>query len=229
MLWGEIGYLYKETEHLDSLGKPQKSYKYREVFCNEKGVKRSEFYQGQAQGYRPELCVEIHKADYKKEGHFFYDGTLYRVIRTYPVKNECLELICQSLVERRNSMPSTSAFIKAARVRINQIVTCYYDEAPTQDAPSQYCVLNGIHVTDLEDGDLISFYLDIWVNENEPDATVELEELCDKIRNELRNEVISVDGVFMAHIGFESRGAEDDKEFDIAHRRLSMSARAFYY
>jgi hypothetical protein len=23
---------------------------------------------------------------------------MYRVIRTYPVKNECLELICQSLV-----------------------------------------------------------------------------------------------------------------------------------
>lgn len=98
MLWREIGYLCKETEKLDTLGKPYKIFEKREVFCNEKGVKRNEFYQAQAQGYRPELCVEIREADYEREGHFEYNGTMYRVIRTYPVKNECLELICQALV-----------------------------------------------------------------------------------------------------------------------------------
>ena len=65
---------------------------------NEKGVKRNEFYQASAQGYRPELCVEIRAADYKRETHIEYDGIMYRIIRTYPVKNECLELICQSLI-----------------------------------------------------------------------------------------------------------------------------------
>lgn len=98
MLWREIGYLCEETEHIDSLGKPYKVFTKREVFCNEKGVKRSEFYQAQAQGYRPELCVEIKAFDYSREGHFEYNGVMYRVIRTYPVKNECLELICQALV-----------------------------------------------------------------------------------------------------------------------------------
>lgn len=98
MYWRDIGYLCHETEHIDSLGKPYKEYERREVFCNEKGVKRNEFYQAQAQGYRPELCVEIKELDYNRESHFEYKGIMYRVIRTYPVKNECLELICQALV-----------------------------------------------------------------------------------------------------------------------------------
>jgi len=98
MYWRDVGYLCKGNEKTDSLGKPYKEFEKREVFCNEKGVKRNEFYQAQAQGYRPELCIEIKALDYDKEGHFEYDGTMYRVIRTYPVKNECLELICQALV-----------------------------------------------------------------------------------------------------------------------------------
>lgn len=98
MYWRELGYLCKEIEKIDSLGKPYKEFEKQEVFCNEKGVKRNEFYQAQAQGYRPELCIEIKALDYNREEHFEYDGTMYRIIRTYPVKNECLELICQALV-----------------------------------------------------------------------------------------------------------------------------------
>lgn len=98
MYWRELGYLCREIEKTDSLGKPYKEFVKQEVFCNEKGVKRNEFYQAQAQGYRPELCIEIKALDYNKEGHFEYDSTMYRIIRTYPVKNECLELICQALV-----------------------------------------------------------------------------------------------------------------------------------
>lgn len=98
MYWRDIGFLCIETEKIDTLGKPYKVFERREVFCNEKGVKRNEFYQAQAQGYRPELCVEIKELDYNRESHFEYKGTMYRIIRTYPVKNECLEVICQSLV-----------------------------------------------------------------------------------------------------------------------------------
>ncbi len=98
MYWREVGFLCNEIEKINSLGKPYKEFEKREVFCNEKGVKRNEFYQAQAQGYRPELCIEIKALEYNKEGHFEYNNTMYRVIRTYPVKNECLELICQALV-----------------------------------------------------------------------------------------------------------------------------------
>ena len=98
MFWREFVYLCSEKETLDSLGKPFKTFEKKEVFCNEKGVKRNEFYQAQAQGNRPELCVEIKACDYAREGLLEKNKTMYRVIRTYPVKNECLELICQALV-----------------------------------------------------------------------------------------------------------------------------------
>jgi len=98
MLWREIGYLCIEEEKLDDLRKPYKDFAKREVFCNEKGIKRNEFYQAQAQGYKPELCVEISESEYNREGHFEYKGVMYRILRTYPVKGEKLEMICTALV-----------------------------------------------------------------------------------------------------------------------------------
>ena len=101
MYWRDIGYLCTETEKIDSLRKAYKEYTRREVMCNQKGVKRAEFYQAQGAGYRPELYVEIKELDYDNESHFEFNGKMYRIIRTYPVKNECLELIAQSLVAEK--------------------------------------------------------------------------------------------------------------------------------
>lgn len=98
MFWREVGFLCVEEEKLDKFNKPYKTYAEKMVFCNSKGVKRSEFYQAQAQGYRPELCVEVKEIDYEKETHFKYEGTMYRIIRTYPVHDEALEIVCQALV-----------------------------------------------------------------------------------------------------------------------------------
>ncbi len=125
-------------------------------------------------------------------------------------------------------MYNTKAFIKALRERVNKVLPTYYEEAPSKNAEFPYAVLNGIHVIDLAAGDLASFYLDIWTDEKEPNATETLEELCDTIRNELIDEVITERGVFAAHIGFDNQSAAADSEFDIAHRKLSMSARIFY-
>lgn len=125
-------------------------------------------------------------------------------------------------------MYNTKAFIKALRERVNKVLPTYYEEAPSKNAEFPYAVLNGINIIDLAAGDLASFYLDIWVDEKKPTATEELEALCDTLRNELTNEVITERGVFAAHIGFDNQNAVADSEFDIAHRKLSMSARIFY-
>lgn len=99
MYWRDIGYLCKPVTELDSTRRPKKvSYEKREVDCNEIGIKRQEFYQAAIAGIKPELCVEIRKAEYDKEKYFEYDDILYRIVRTYPVKNECLELICTTQV-----------------------------------------------------------------------------------------------------------------------------------
>lgn len=125
-------------------------------------------------------------------------------------------------------MYNTKAFIKALRERVNEVLPAYYEEAPSKNAELPYAVLNGINIIDLAAGDLASFYLDIWVDEKKPTATEELEALCDTLRNELTNEVIAERGVFAAHIGFDNQNIVADSEFDIAHRKLSMSARIFY-
>ena len=125
-------------------------------------------------------------------------------------------------------MYHTKDFIRALRERVSRVLTTYYEEAPSKEATFPYVVLNGINIIDLAAGDLASFYLDIWVDEKKPTATEELEALCDTLRNELTNEVIAVSGIFAAHIGFDNQNAIADTEYDIAHRRLAMSARIFY-
>lgn len=125
-------------------------------------------------------------------------------------------------------MANTKRFIKALRERVNTILPTYFEEAPSKDAVYPYSVLNGINIIDLAQGDLASFYLDIWVDEKQPNATEELEGLCDTLRNELTNEIIAVSGIFAAHIGFDNQNTVADGEYDIAHRRLAMSARIFY-
>ena len=124
----------------------------------------------------------------------------------------------------------TAAFITALTDRVNTILPTFYEEAPTGEQRSGYpfAVINGLNITDLDTGDLCYFYIDVWVDEKKPNATKELEELCDTLRNELTNEVISVSGVFGSHIGFENQNSIHDNEYDLAHRRLSMSARIFY-
>lgn len=99
MFWRDIGYLCKPIKKLDALRRPSKEeFERREVFCNEKGIKRTEFYQAQTVGYKPELCIEIKADEYANEDYFEFNGNMYNILRTYPTKNENLELICTALV-----------------------------------------------------------------------------------------------------------------------------------
>lgn len=124
-------------------------------------------------------------------------------------------------------MINTTEFIVALLNKVNEIIPTTYEEAATQ-GKFPYAVINSLVITDLSSGDLISFYIDVWTDEKKLNATEELEELCDKIRNELSGEILKVDGVFAAHIGFENQNSISDIDFDLTHRRLSFSARIFY-
>lgn len=123
---------------------------------------------------------------------------------------------------------NTESFIIALLERVNTILPTTYDEAPTKNAPALYAVVSGINIIDLESSDLASFYIDVWADEKQPDAAVKLERACDNLRNGLYNAIITAPGLY-GHIGFDNQNTVADSEFDIAHRRLSMSARLFYY
>ena len=65
----------------------------RDVFCGLRSVSRSEFYQANATGYKPELVfVLADYLEYNDETLVDYDGQRYRVIRTYRTGQE-LELV----------------------------------------------------------------------------------------------------------------------------------------
>ena len=125
-------------------------------------------------------------------------------------------------------MYATTTFIATLRDAINEIVPTYYEEAPSKNAVFPFAVITGLNIRDLDQGDEATFYLELWADEKAPDATVTLETLCDTLRNRLTNAVIGEAGTFAAHIGFERQRIIQDNEFDIAHRRLELSARIFY-
>ena len=127
-------------------------------------------------------------------------------------------------------MVNTKAFIIALTARVNEILPTYFEEAPSKDAEYPYAVISGINIIELEEsGDLNSFYIDLWGDEKAPGTTEALEGLCDTLRNELEGEVIYVAGQFGLHIGFENQNSLTDSEYDLAHRKLSLSARVFYF
>ncbi len=127
-------------------------------------------------------------------------------------------------------MINTSAFIAELVKYLNTVkdgFKVYYDRAP-KDKEFPYGVVSGITASELEEGDLTSFDLDLWTDDKKPSATEEIESLCDLCRNALTNKVISSAGVFGSHIGYEGRDTSDDREDDLSHRRLFYAARIFY-
>ena len=102
-----------------------------------------------------------------------------------------------------------------------------YEEAPTSGS-FPFAVISGVNIIDLSEGDMLSFNIDIYADETKPEASTDLENLCDTLRNNLDGLVVYVPGAFGAHIAFESQSSITEAEHDLMHRRLSMSARIFY-
>lgn len=127
----------------------------------------------------------------------------------------------------RTIKANTSAFIMKLTEYVNSILSCYYEEAPST-ASLPYAIVNGIYVSDLATGDLVPFYIDIWADEKNPNATEQLEGYCDTLRNALNNKTLIDEDVLYAHIGFENQSRTADTEFDLSHRKLSFEARIFY-
>lgn len=71
----------------------------RAVFAVECGVKRNEFYQAQAIGMSPTITFQCFSFDYEGEKIVRYNGKEYRVIRSYPLDGERLELVCGDIAE----------------------------------------------------------------------------------------------------------------------------------
>jgi SPP1 family predicted phage head-tail adaptor len=62
------------------------------LLCRKRSITRSEFYQANQAGLRPSLVVDIHSFEYENQELAEFDGKRYRIIKTYPIDLEILEL-----------------------------------------------------------------------------------------------------------------------------------------
>lgn len=67
----------------------------REVFAEQGGVGRTEFYKAAAVGMAPAVTFTVSEADYRGEKLIGYEGKRFRVIRTYPIASRKMELVCE--------------------------------------------------------------------------------------------------------------------------------------
>ena len=99
MLWNDVIELVKEPSGENEMVDPITTLEYREVFANKKGIRQSEVYQAHATGLRPSVMYLISEFDYSEEKQIRVDkDKIYNIIRTFPTKNERLELVCEGMV-----------------------------------------------------------------------------------------------------------------------------------
>ena len=83
----------------DEYGAPVVTESKRRIFATCGGVKRAEFYQAAAVGLKPEITFTIYEKYYKGERYVEHEGKRYRLLRSYPLSDERLELICTADIE----------------------------------------------------------------------------------------------------------------------------------
>lgn len=90
--------LIGSTVEKDEIGQDIEVPTYTTILCGLKSIGRSEFYAAAQAGLRPEITFIIHGYEYNEEKEVEFEGYRYKVIRTYAVDVEELELTCEKVI-----------------------------------------------------------------------------------------------------------------------------------
>lgn len=92
-MWNhEIKLISKKVTGKDKLLQPISENIEVTLLCRKKKVTRSEFYQANQAGLKPNLVVEIRSFEYENQEFAKFEGKQYRILKTYPIDSEILEL-----------------------------------------------------------------------------------------------------------------------------------------
>ena len=92
-MWNhEITLISKKVTGKDKLLQPISEDVEATLLCRKKRVTRSEFYQASQVGLRPSLILDIHSFEYNNEEEAEFNGKRYRILKTFPIGLEILEL-----------------------------------------------------------------------------------------------------------------------------------------
>lgn len=86
------------SENQDKKGELIRTENLNEIFAERKSIKRVEFYQANANGFKPVFAFEINSFEYNDEFFIKYNGKPYKVIRTYQTDIDKVELVVEGAV-----------------------------------------------------------------------------------------------------------------------------------
>lgn len=99
-MWNhEIKLISKKVTGKDKLLQPIFQDVEVTLLCRKKKITRSEFYQANQAGLKPSLVVEIRSFEYENQEFAKFEGRQYRILKTYPINSEILELTLSEVLK----------------------------------------------------------------------------------------------------------------------------------
>ncbi len=86
----------------NELGECAYEEKMKSVFAVKKSVKQSEFFQAAANGFKPEIVLEVYSFEYDNEMYCIFEGQRFKIYRTYPINSNRIELYLTAVVGETN-------------------------------------------------------------------------------------------------------------------------------
>lgn len=68
------------------------------IFCGKKSISGNEFYKAAVAGIKPTLTLIVHPYEYSGQVRLKFEDKYYRVVRTYEVSMDDMELTCESIL-----------------------------------------------------------------------------------------------------------------------------------
>ncbi|MDO5715757.1 MAG: hypothetical protein Q4P25_04200 [Tissierellia bacterium] len=91
----EVTLVYKKEIGKDKWGNPLIETDYKKIIALRKSASQTEFYQGAAQGYKPEVVFELYTVELDDAKNIIYKDVVYTIIRTYTSTLDKTEVICE--------------------------------------------------------------------------------------------------------------------------------------
>lgn len=103
-MWTDIAYLGTKTKTENDYGDVYDVISYdKMIYCNEKSIRQSEFYQAKALGLQPTITIEVMCIDYNDEMYVKFNDKEYTVLRTYKKSPERMELVLERGISHATS------------------------------------------------------------------------------------------------------------------------------
>lgn len=87
--------LVSKNVNYDDYGNPIVTENKINILCKKKSIGRTEFYDAATEGMKPEVIFVIHGYEYNNQQKIEFEGTTYKVLKTYSVDFEEIELTCE--------------------------------------------------------------------------------------------------------------------------------------